>query len=76
MHRGQAAPAGWSPRPERQCVVLINKIVCFGGYEEVPGFPPIPANPTDMWASRDGMTWTQLQAPVSGSGFPAKQVHS
>lgn len=59
------ASAGWSPRPGHQCVVLINEIVCFGGYGEVPGVPPIPANPTDMWTSRDGRTWTQLPSPAA-----------
>jgi len=59
------AAAGWSPRPGHQCVVLVNQIVCFGGYGEVPGVPPIPANPTDMWTSRDGKTWTELQVPAA-----------
>ncbi len=59
------ASAGWSPRPGHQCVVLINEIVCFGGYGEVPGVPPLFANPTDMWTSRDGKTWTELKAPAA-----------
>jgi N-acetylneuraminic acid mutarotase len=59
------ASAGWSPRPGHQCVVLINQIVCFGGYGEVPGLPPIPANPTDMWTSRDGRAWTQVPPPAA-----------
>jgi hypothetical protein len=59
------AAAGWSPRPGHQCVVLINEIVCFGGYGEEPGVPSIPANPTDIWTSRDGRTWTELPAPAS-----------
>ena len=59
------AAAGWSPRPGHQCVVLVNQIVCFGGYGEVPGIPPVPANPTDIWASRDGHTWTELAPPAS-----------
>ena len=59
------AAAGWSPRPGHQCVELLNQIVCFGGYGEVPGAPPIPANPTDMWTSRDGETWTELQLPAA-----------
>jgi hypothetical protein len=59
------ASAGWSPRPGHQCVDLLNQIVCFGGYGEVPGSPPIPANPTDMWTSRDGKTWTELRAPAA-----------
>ena len=57
--------AGWSPRPGHQCVVLLNQIVCFGGYGEVPGVPVIPANPTDMWTSRDGKTWTELGPPAA-----------
>ena len=59
------AAAGWSPRPGHQCVVLINEIVCFGGYGEVPGVPPVPANPTDIWTSRDGRSWTEHPAPAS-----------
>jgi len=58
------AAAGWSPRPGHQCVALLTEIVCFGGYGEVPGVPPIPANPIDVWTSRDGRRWTEL-------GFPA-----
>jgi hypothetical protein len=52
------ASAGWSPRPGHQCAVLINQIVCFGGYGE-------PVNPTDVWASKDGATWTELDPPAS-----------
>jgi hypothetical protein len=54
------ASAGWSPRPGHQCVVVLDQIVCFGGYGEVPGVPPVAANPTDIWASKDGATWTEL----------------
>ena len=50
--------AGWSPRPGHQCAVLINQIVCFGGYGE-------PENPTDIWASKDGAAWTKLDPPAS-----------
>jgi hypothetical protein len=57
--------AGWSPRPGHQCAVVINQIVCFGGYGEVPGVPAIPANPADMWTSRDGRTWTELSGPAA-----------
>jgi hypothetical protein len=66
--------AGWSPRPGHQCVVLLDQIVCFGGYGEVPGVPPIPANPTDMWTSRDGRTWTEVLLPAAppwNGGSPA-----
>ncbi|HSQ70666.1 MAG TPA: hypothetical protein VLM41_11330 [Steroidobacteraceae bacterium] len=68
------ASAGWSPRPGHQCVVLLDQIVCFGGYGEVPGLPPVPANPTDVWTSRDGVTWTELPPPAAppwNGGSPA-----
>lgn len=62
----QVTPAaGWSPRPGHQCVPLLDQIACFGGYGEVPGNPAIPANPLDIWTSRDGASWTQLQAPAA-----------
>ena len=57
--------AGWSPRPGHQCVVLLDEIVCFGGYGEVPGLPPVPANPVDVWTSRDGKWWSQLGSPAA-----------
>ena len=62
----QVTPAaGWSPRSGHQCVVILERIACFGGYGEVPGLPPVPANPTDVWTSRDGRTWTELMPPAS-----------
>jgi hypothetical protein len=50
--------AGWSARPGHQCVLLINQIVCFGGYGE-------PQNPDDIWVSADGKEWNELPAPAS-----------
>jgi len=56
------AAAGWSPRPGHQCAVLLNTLVCFGGFGLPPG-PPTPgqptpaANPMDVWVSRDGASW-------------------
>ena len=50
--------AGWSARPGHQCVVLLNQIVCFGGYGE-------PQNPNDIWASNDGKDWEKLETPAS-----------
>ena len=52
------AAAGWSPRPGHQCVVALDRIVCFGGYGE-------PKNPNDIWASRDGKRWHELERPAS-----------
>jgi hypothetical protein len=57
--------AGWSPRPGHQCVVVLDQIVCFGGYGEIPGWPPAAANPMDIWSSKDGETWTELTPPAS-----------
>jgi hypothetical protein len=50
--------AGWSARPGHQCVVLLNQIVCFGGYGE-------PQNPDDIWVSDDGKEWEELRASAS-----------
>lgn len=66
--------AGWSPRPGHQFVAILEQIMCFGGYGEVPGAPPEPANPIDMWTSRDGAAWTELgprAAPPWNGATPA-----
>jgi len=47
------AAAEWSARPGHKCVVLLDGIVCFGGFG-------LLANPVDMWTSRDGAHWKQL----------------
>jgi len=64
------AAAAWSPRPGHQCVVVMNRIVCFGGF----GLPEDPfgpsANPIDMWSSRDGERWTQLPDAPWGATSP------
>jgi hypothetical protein len=39
-------------------VVALDHIVCFGGYGE-------PANPNDIWASRNGARWFELEHPAS-----------
>ena len=59
------AAAGWSPRPGHQCAVLLNTFVCFGGFglptgPIIPGQPVPPANPMDVWVSRDGARWRQV----------------
>lgn len=45
--------ADWSPRPGHQAVVLLDRIVLFGGFG-------LPVNPTDMWESRDGSVWDEV----------------
>ena len=45
--------AGWSPRPGHQCELLADDFVCFGGFG-------LRGNPTDVWASSDGKSWTEL----------------
>jgi len=53
------ASAEWSKRPGHQCVVLLDRFVCFGGF----GLPETgfePNNPRDMWSSRNGRNWTKI----------------
>ena len=54
--------AGWSPRPGHTCDVLRNTIVCFGGFGQStdPDNPFAPANPMDVWVSKDGAKWSQV----------------
>lgn len=67
------AAAGWSPRPGHQCEVLFGTFVCFGGFGQnlptgdptVPYDPFAPANPTDIWVSRDGAHWSELAGTAS-----------
>lgn len=77
--------AGFSPRPGHQCLTLRGEIICFGGFglpvsQQAPPAPPLdptacigepPANPTDMWSSRDGRNWRQLPGNAWGSEDPA-----
>ena len=53
------AAADWSPRPGHQAVVLANNIYLFGGFglSSDPTDPFKPANPMDVWVSRDGANW-------------------
>jgi len=53
------ASAGWSPRPGHQCVVLLNRFVCFGGFG-LPSNGFEPNNPRDVWVSKDGHSWDQV----------------
>lgn len=54
--------AGWAPRPGHTCDVLRDTIVCFGGFGQSTDSedPFKPANPMDVWVSKDGATWTQV----------------
>ena len=62
------ASAGWSPRPGHQCQVLLNTIICFGGFGFPIGDPNVPAHPADVWVSRDGANWEQVSdAPWNAS---------
>ncbi len=53
------AAADWSPRPGHQAVVLANNIYLFGGFglSSYPADPFKPANPMDLWVSRNGDDW-------------------
>jgi hypothetical protein len=57
--------AQWSPRPGHQCVVLKNHFVLFGGFGLSDDFtdPFKPANPVDMWISRNGKDWWKTDYP-------------
>jgi len=53
--------AEWSPRPGHKCTVVLNHIVCFGGFG-------LPENPQDVWASKRGRTWTRVsESPWNSS---------
>jgi hypothetical protein len=45
--------AAWSPRPGHKCAVALNHILCFGGFG-------LPFNPQDVWASKNGRDWIQV----------------
>jgi len=60
--------AGWSARPGHQCHVLLDTIVCFGGFG-FPLDPFVPAHPRDVWTSRDGAHWEQVSdSPWNADG--------
>lgn len=53
--------AEWSPRPGHKCSVVLNHIVCFGGFG-------LPENPQDVWVSKRGRTWTRVsESPWNSS---------
>jgi hypothetical protein len=47
------AAAQWTARPGHKCVVVLDGIVCLGGFG-------LLSNPVDMWISVDGARWRQL----------------
>jgi hypothetical protein len=60
--------AAWPSRPGHQVVVMYNQFVLFGGFGLGPD-PTTPANPMDVWVSRDGSDWMQVDdAPWNASG--------
>ena len=69
--------AGWSPRPGHTCDVLKNTIVCFGGFglnEDIfdPDYDPFkPSNPMDIWVSKNGADWEELDNPPWNATEPA-----
>ena len=66
--------AGWSPRPGHTCDVLRGSIVCFGGFGQStnPAEPFEPSNPMDIWVSRDGAQWRELEGPPWNASDPAE----
>jgi hypothetical protein len=57
--------AGWSPRPGHVCELVGDQFVCFGGFGLIE-------NPTDVWASPDGATWTELSTPPWNVADPSE----
>jgi hypothetical protein len=68
------ASAGWSPRPGHTCDVLRGSIVCFGGFglSTNPAESFEPSNPMDVWVSRDGAQWRELEGPPWNASDPAE----
>ena len=63
--------ADWSARPGHQCQALLDTIVCFGGFG-FPSNPFVAAHPVDMWVSRDGKHWEELQTEPWNATSPAE----
>lgn len=64
------ANAPWSSRPGHMCVVLQDHIVLFGGFGL--GFDlSVPANPMDVWISRNGKNWVQVDDMPWNATSPA-----
>ena len=59
------ASAEWVARPGHQCVVVLDKIVCFGGFG-------LLANPMDVWTSRNGAEWAQASDSPWNATDPSK----
>ncbi len=65
--------ADWSPRPGHQVAVVRNHFVLFGGFglSEDPTDPFKPANPLDVWISKTGRTWKQVNDAPWDATAPA-----
>ena len=71
-----AKHASWSPRPGHMAVVIKDHIVLFGGFGVAYDFtqnPPkfIPGNPMDVWISRNGADWKQVDDAPWNAESPA-----
>ncbi len=62
--------AEWAPRPGHQVAVVRDHFVLFGGFGLSTDFsdPFKPSNPMDVWISKRGYKWTQVNdAPWNAS---------
>jgi hypothetical protein len=66
--------ADWAPRPGHQAAVLHDTIVLFGGFglSSDPANPFAPANPMDIWVSKDGASWNQVSDSPWNAATPAE----
>ncbi len=64
--------ADWVARPGHQAAVLLNHIILFGGFglSTDPSDPFKPANPMDVWVSKDGAKWEQVSDSPWNAGSP------
>ena len=68
------AEAPWSPRPGHQVLSILGRFVLFGGFglSPDPSAPFAPANPMDVWVSRDGADWEMLEGAPWNAVEPAQ----
>jgi hypothetical protein len=65
--------ADWMERPGHQVVVMHDHFVLFGGFglSPDPANPFAPANPMDVWVSRNGQDWQQVDDAPWNAVSPA-----